>query len=173
VLLPPLPPLAPRRAWPVLKILLGCLALAMGSCVGCMVIGARASAQGAPLAAEAFRSFAQPWDAAVLVQRSSPELLATFPEEKARAYVAFVQARLGQLKRCGEIKRGQWTSNLGPQGLTVLATYFADCEFEKAPGQMTIQLIRRGENWQVNGIFLNSDVLMTDQPPASTGGSAK
>lgn len=171
-LLSPLPPLPQRRGWPVLKILLGCLLLGMSSCIGCMVIGARAAKQGAPLAAEAFRSFAQPWDADVLIKRSSPELLATLPADKARAYVSFVHARLGHLKQCGGVQQGQWTSHVGPQGLTVLATYFAECEFERASGRMTIQLVRRGEEWQVNGVFLNSDALMTDQPPAPTKGES-
>ena len=158
----------------MLKVLLGLVALGMSSCVGCMVIGARAAKQGVPVAAEAFRSFAQPWDADVLINRSSPELSAILPAAKARAYVAFVGARLGHLRACNPLQQGQWTSHVGPKGLTVVATYFADCQFERAPGRVTIQLIRRGQGWQVNGVFLNSDALMTDQPASPpTGISAK
>jgi hypothetical protein len=90
------------------------------------------------------------------------------PPDKMRAYVAFAAGRLGDLKQCGPIQQGQWTSHVGTMGFVVLGTYFADCEFQKAAGRVTLQLIRRGQTWQVNTIFLNADALLTDQPPPRT-----
>ena len=140
--------------------------LSMASCVGCLVVGARAAKEGAPYVSAAIRAVAQPWDPEALITRSSPELLAMMPGDKTRTFVAFARTRLGDLKECSPVQEGQWTSNVGTRGFAVWATYFADCEFERAAGRVTMQVVRRHGQWKVIGFFLNSDALMTDPSPS-------
>jgi hypothetical protein len=87
------------------------------------------------------------------------------PPDKLRTFIAFAGKRLGDLKECTPVQQAQWTSHVGTQGFVVLATYIDDCEFEKASGRVTMQLVRHGGTWQVNGFFLNSDALMSDPGP--------
>jgi hypothetical protein len=87
------------------------------------------------------------------------------PPDKLRTFIAFAAKRLGNLKECTPVQQDQWMSHVGTRGFLVLATYVDDCEFEKASGRVTMQLVRRGGTWQVNGFFLNSDALMGDPGP--------
>jgi hypothetical protein len=176
-LLPPLPPYsAPDRTRPrplVIATLIA-VSLCMSSCVGCLVIGSRASGQGLPYAAAAIRSITKPWDPEALISRSSPALRKTMPPEKMRTVIAFAGRRLGDLKECTPVQKAQWTSYVGTEGFLVFATYVDDCEFEKASGSVTMQLVRRGGTWQVNGFFLNSDALMGDPvTPSESVGATK
>jgi hypothetical protein len=140
--------------------------LSMASCVGCLVVGARAAKEGVPYVSETIRAVAKPWDPEALISRSSPEFLGVMPGEKTRSFIAFVRTRLGDLKECTSVQEGQWISNLSTRGFAVLATYFADCQFDKAAARVTLQVVRRHGQWKVNGFFLNSDALMSDPSPS-------
>ena len=156
------------RSWrrKLLAAVIIVLLLSTASCVGCLVIGARAAKEGAPYVSATIRAVAQPWDSEALIIRSSPELLDKMPGDKLRTFVAFARTRLGDLKECTPIQQGQWLSNASTRGFAVWATYFADCEFEKAPGRVTMQVVRRHGQWKVFGFFLNSDALMSDPSPS-------
>jgi len=173
-LLPPLPPYSAAertRARPLVVATMIAVTLCMSSCVGCFVMGSRTAGQGLPYAAAAIRSIAKPWDPEALIARSSPELRRAMPPDKVRTFIAFAGRRLGDLKECTPVQQAQWTSHVGTHGFLVLATYIDDCEFEKASGRVTMQLVRHGGTWQVNGFFLNSDALMGDPapPPGDVG----
>lgn len=161
------PPAAPGSRRGLRRILivavLGFLG-SCGSCVGCFVVGSRASTEGAAFARETIVLVSQPWNAEALVSRAAPELLQTTSREKLVDFVAFISRRLGPLRAAGPMQNGQWRVYVGTKGPAVFTSHFSDCEFERGPGRVTVQLVRRGDTWQVLSFHINSDLLMKDDP---------
>src|SRR5262249_2343964 len=156
--LPPVhsPSRRPRR---VLLVVIVCFTLASASCVGCLAAGYRASVRGVDYVTAELPHITQPWSATALIERASPGYLDAMPEAKIRLFISFVEARLGPLKKMGDVNRGPWQSFIGTQGFFVLSSESVDCTFEKASAQVTLVLIWRGDRWQIQGFHLNSDAL--------------
>ena len=74
--------------------------------------------------------------------------------------MTWMEARLGPLKSQPKFQDGGWNSFFGTKGFVVTSVHFADCEFEKGPGRVTITLVRAGGTWRINGFHVNSDALM-------------
>ena len=67
---------------------------------------------------------------------------------------------LGPLKGVPKVLDGGWRNFLGTNGFVVTAVYFADCEFEKGSGRVTLTLVRTGGVWRINGLHVNSEALL-------------
>jgi hypothetical protein len=125
-----------------------------------MTVGARASTEGADYASASLIAIAKPWSSKELIERASPQLLKVSPPAKLEAFIGFINARLGSLKTPGALQTGPWQVFAGTQGLQVTTTHFADCEFEKGPGRVSFQLVRRRGVWAIEGFHVNADALM-------------
>ena len=152
---------APKRRGihPVLKVLLVILLLAATSCGGCFVAGYQAQAEGRIYAKTALPAIARSWSIDALVERGSPDLLSN-PREKLVDLFTWLSARLGPLKDEPKFQDGGWRNFLGTKGFVVTAVYFADCEFEKGSGRVTLTLVRTDGVWRINGFHVNSEALM-------------
>ena len=152
-----------KTLWWVLAGGVVLLVLTGSSCVGCVMVGSRASKKGAAFAAETIQQVAGPWNADRLLAVASPEFLQTMPREKVPLFVSFISRRLGTVTKVGEIQDGPWRVYVGSTGPAVFTWHYSDCEFERGPARVTLQLVRRAGKWQVAGLFLNSDLLMQDR----------
>jgi hypothetical protein len=135
-----------------------------GSCIGCFVVGTQAVSEGSEFATATIRLVAQPWNPEALVSRAAPELLQVTPADKLNDFVRFVARRLGPLESLGPVQNGQWRVFMGITGPAVYSWHFSDCQFERGPGRITMQLVKRGGAWQVLTFNVNSDLLMKDEP---------
>lgn len=141
--------------------------IALGaSCAGCAIVGTRASSEGSRFTAATVSSLGKSWDAEFIIDRASPEMLAVTPPEKLRAFVRFVAGRLGSLKTCQDVQSGPWQVFVGTAGASVFTSHYCDCRFERGPGRVSLQLVRRAGIWKVMRVDLNSDLLLTE-PPSS------
>jgi hypothetical protein len=149
--------------WLAIAVLVGSLGTC-GSCVGCFVVGTQALADGSEFAASTIRAVAQPWSADALASRAAPELLQGTPVDKLKEFIGFVARRLGPLKSPGTVQNGEWRVFMAVTGPAVYTWHFSDCQFERGPGRITMQLVKRRGAWQVLTFNVNSDLLMKDEP---------
>ena len=126
---------------------------------GCFVAGYQAQAEGRIYAKASLPAIARSWSIDALVERAGPELLST-PREKLVDLLTWMSARLGPLKGEAKFQDGGWRNFLGTKGFVVTAVYFADCEFEKGSGRVTLTLVRMGGAWKIAGFHVNSEALM-------------
>ena len=73
--------------------------------------------------------------------------------------IGWFDRRLGGLTSCEPVQVDNWRTYAGTSGVVVVATYRADCQFDRGKGRVTLQLIRR-DRWRIQGIHVNSDSLM-------------
>ena len=151
--------LSGRRRWALVGAMI-VLSLT-ASWVGCAVVGRGSSADGAKFAQGTIAVIATDWNADALIALASPELLQSTPPDKLRAFIAFVGGRLGSLKSCQDVQNGPWQLFLGSAGLSAVTWHYSDCQFEKGPGRITLQLVRRSGAWRVVTINVNSDLLIS------------
>jgi hypothetical protein len=130
------------------------------SCGGCFVAGYRAHAEGRTYAAAALPMITQPWSVEALLERASPDLLAGGPRTKLVELISWMETRLGPLKGEPAFQDGGWNNHLGTKGFVLTSVHFADCEFEKGQGRVTLALVRSDGVWKINGFHVNSDALM-------------
>jgi len=163
--LPEVPALGPipwdrprRRPW--LRVLVTLFLLGGSSCVGCRVVGSRASAEGNQLADKLFPAISQPWNADAIAERATPEFLSTTSQGGLVTFVSFLAARLGPLKGRPSFQSATWRILVGTTGFTVTTVHVADCQFEKAPARITLTLVRQNGVWRINGLHANADALL-------------
>ena len=160
-------PSARPSGWRRVGLAVAVTALALGaSCGGCAIVGLRASAEGSTFAASTVSALGRNWNPESLIQRASPEMLMAMPPEKLRSFVQFVGGRLGLLKDCQDVQNGPWQVFVGTNGVSVFTSHYCDCRFERGPGRVSIQLVRRSGIWKLMRVDLNSDLLVTE-PPSS------
>lgn len=135
-----------------------------GSCVACFVVGTKAVSEGSEFAASTIRAVADPWNPDALVSRAAPEFLQVTPADKLDEFIRFIARRLGPLKGPGPIQDGQWQVFMGTTGPVVYTSHFSDCHFERGPGRISMQLVKRGGAWQVVTFNVQSDLLLKDEP---------
>jgi hypothetical protein len=131
-----------------------------GFCAACLVGGSRSSEEGVAVAAGLIERIGTQWSADALLDNAAPELLKATPEDKLRSFIAFVGKRLGPIKTCEPVQRGQWQTFAGTGGRAVFASYAQDCTFEHDRGRVTLRLVQRGHEWKVMSIHVNADALV-------------
>jgi hypothetical protein len=104
------------------------------------------------------------WDSRALLDRSSPELLATLksPEDTERLFVVF--RRQGPLQKLatptGTVSSGAFTGT----GSFTIGRYTADATFEHGSAQLRIQVRRSESGWKIDGFHVNSDLFLPPKP---------
>ncbi len=100
------------------------------------------------------------WNSRELMDRASPELIATASPEKIDKVFRAFSDRLGPLKTY-EGSRGQARVSVTPQtGKVSVASYVAEATFEKAKASIHVNLIMQDGKWQIMGFHVNSDALI-------------
>jgi len=135
-------------------------AVAASSSVAFTVVGSRVAEEGRAYAQDVLPRICQPWDAGAIADRATPELLASMSSEQLATFIAFLEKRLGPLRRPGAFQNMTWEVRVGTSGLSATTIQFADCEFEKAPARITLTLVRHDGVWLINGFHANSDELI-------------
>jgi hypothetical protein len=139
---------------------LGAGTITTGFCAACLVRGSRSSEEGVAVAAGLIEQIGTQWSADVLLDHAAPDFLKAMPEDKLRSFLAFVGTRLGPIKACEPVQRGQWQTFVGTGGRAVFASYAQDCSFEHDRGRVTLRLVKRGREWKVMSIHVNADALV-------------
>lgn len=100
------------------------------------------------------------WNSHELVDRATPELLASAKsrDEIDRLFVMFRQ--LGSLKHIDTPTGTVVSSAFTGSGTVTIGDYTAHAEFEKGQAIIKIQLRRVNETWKINGFRINSDVFL-------------
>jgi hypothetical protein len=100
------------------------------------------------------------WSSQELIDRATPELLATAKENDQldRLFVMFQQ--LGSLKHLDTPEGVVTSSAFTGEGAVTIGNYTAKAEFEKGPATIKIQLRRMNDAWKINGFRINSDVFL-------------
>ncbi len=101
------------------------------------------------------------WDEAELEKRGSPEFfnaIAANPNGLKTLFTA-CQNKLGKLT---SYKGATGSSNVSIMNghRTVTAAYVATAMFEKGYAKIRLKLIKHDNQWQVSGIYIESDALM-------------
>jgi hypothetical protein len=99
------------------------------------------------------------WDEKELLSRASPEFTqAVKDEELDKLYGMF--RRLGKLR---EYQGSEGQSNMSVNswsGRVVSAAYTARASFDAGPAVIKIALIKHGDNWQIYGFHIDSEVFL-------------
>ncbi|HZR69220.1 MAG TPA: hypothetical protein VFB01_09210 [Burkholderiales bacterium] len=107
----------------------------------------------------AIPALASGWDVQELQKRASPELFASTSSDQLRGLFGNFQ-RLGRLTKYSGANGEATISVTSKDGLTILAAYVADAEFEHGPARIELNLIRHDTKWQVLGLRIQSNLLL-------------
>jgi hypothetical protein len=149
----------PRR-W--LLISVTAVLVCSASCGGCAIVGFKASAEGAIVARQTIEAVARPWNPEKVLQVAAPEWLQVSPPAQSRKFIAFVASRLGTLKMCRDVQNGPWRVFFGFNGLATFTSHVVECDFERGPASITMQLVRRNSAWAMTTMRINSDLLVSN-----------
>ena len=103
------------------------------------------------------------WNSQELIDRATPDLIAAAQsrENIDRMFVMYQQ--LGSLKHLDTPSGGVRINSSTMNGTVTVANYTVQADFEKGPATISIQLLKMGDAWKINGFKINSNALL---PPA-------
>jgi hypothetical protein len=109
------------------------------------------------------------WNSKNLIDRATPELLSEVKsqEEWDRLFAAFQQ--LGSLRHLDQPKGSVFSGAFTKQGSYTIGNYTVQADFEKGSADISIQLLRVGTEWKINGFHINSDVFFPLQTKPQSG----
>jgi hypothetical protein len=110
------------------------------------------------------------WNPQNLIDRASPELLSSVKSREAwdRLFAFFRQ--LGSLKHLDPAKGAVISGAYSGQGMYTIGNYTVQAVFEKGSAVISVQLLRVGTTWKINGFHINSDAFLP--PKAQSQGAA-
>jgi hypothetical protein len=94
------------------------------------------------------------WDAKVLIENGSPELLETASVEEFDELMTSISTELGAFKKYGE-SQGEAGIHINNGQKTITAEYRAWAEYEKGVAQITIRGIKREDSWKILNFHVN------------------
>jgi len=107
------------------------------------------------------RPIVENWDEHALVARATPELMKEVksPDDLSRLFRYF--KTLGSLKSLqppvpGNVKSGTTMAD----GAYTVADYTVEGEFEKGSATISLQLLKEGDSWKINGFHVNSEAFL-------------
>lgn len=99
------------------------------------------------------------WDKQELLRRASPEFQQVVKEgEVDKLYIMF--RRLGNLHEYQGSEGQSDLSVTSQKGKVISATYTARANFDAAPAVIKVSLIKHGDEWQILGFHIDSDVFL-------------
>ena len=110
------------------------------------------------------------WNPQNLIDRASPELLSDVksPDEWSRLFALF--QKLGSLKHLDPPKGVVFSGAETGKGSYTVGNYTAKATFENGSAVISIQLLRAGTEWKINGFHINSEAFLP--PKAGSEGAA-
>jgi hypothetical protein len=103
------------------------------------------------------------WDDQELWSRASPEFMQATPKDKLDTFYTSLSHKLGKM-RAYQGSKGQASMNAtvlsSHSGEVISAAYTAHVIFDAGPADVKITLIKHGDEWQIKGFEINSDVLL-------------
>lgn len=99
------------------------------------------------------------WEIAEIQNRASPEF-------KAAVNDGDLEKLLRKFRRLGKFKayqgaKGQANMSVTTQnGKVISAAYIANAEFDSGPAEISLSLIKHGDQWQILGIRINSRLFL-------------
>jgi hypothetical protein len=99
------------------------------------------------------------WDEKELLSRASQEFMQVTDKEDLDKLFGFFR-KLGRMR---EYQGSEGQSNISfttEDGRRITAAYTAKASFEAGPAVIKITLIKHGEQWQIAGFRVNSDVFL-------------
>lgn len=111
---------------------------------------------------EAIPAIVGKWDIKEIQKRASPEFNeAVKPEDLEKLMRVF--RRLGSLKSYNGAKGDSTISITSQHGKVISATYIARADFSNGPAEITMSLIKHGDQWQLLGIHVDSEVFLEER----------
>lgn len=152
-----------KTVWIVLGIL---AVLGLACCGGVLLFGkgifnavASANDDADRYSKQVFERVAAEWDVAVLSAEGSPEFKEQVPQEDLKKMFELLKSKLGKFKSVGEFSATNTQAKTTNGDSMIVVTTNASAIFEKAPGQVTMEVIKRGETWKVLSFEVKSDAL--------------
>jgi hypothetical protein len=99
------------------------------------------------------------WNKQKLLECASPELLASTKNDDLDKLFSLFQ-KLGRLR---EYKGSAGDANVSvttQHGKVISANYVAKAEFDAGPAEINVALIKHGDNWQVLGFNVSSEIFL-------------
>ena len=105
------------------------------------------------------------WNSQNLLDRASTNLVAVLkPRQKLDQLFEMFQ-QLGSLKQLDTPKGSVVTTSFTGQGTHTVGNYTIQADFEKGPASISVQLLRVGNDWKINGFYIHSDVFLPAKAP--------
>ncbi len=99
------------------------------------------------------------WDEQELLKRASPEFMQAAPTNELDKF--FVMARrLGKLREYQGSEGQSYISVTTQNGKTITAKYSVNAVFDADPAVINIVLIKHGDQWQIEGFHVDSDLFL-------------
>ena len=99
------------------------------------------------------------WNSQELLDRATPELVATSKKNDEIDRIFAMFQRLGSFKHLDKPEGTVVSSAYTGTGTVTVGSYKAHAEFEKGEARIEIQLRRVGDTWKINGFRIFSDAL--------------
>ncbi len=152
-----------KTVWIVLGVL---AALGLACCGGMLFLGkglvgtvAKTNDEANQYAGRALQEIAKGWDIATMERHASKEFQQEVKKEDLQAILTTYKTKLGDLKSSEEFT----VSNIEAKSFNgdnfVLIKTKAHAVFDRGSGDVTFQVIRRGEDWKLLSISIESEAL--------------
>lgn len=148
-------------------ITLGVLAfLGLACCGGMFFLGkgvfqsvANANDDADRYSAQILPQIAQNWDYDVVQGVASPEFRDQVKEADLKAILSLYKEKLGAFKSVGEFTASNTQAKSNNGDTMLIVTTNATAQFEKGAGSVRLEVIKRGEDWKLLAIEIESEAL--------------
>ena len=103
------------------------------------------------------------WDDKALWSRASPKFMQATPKNKLDSFFTNFSHKFGKMQAYQGSKGTTYMNDtvlLSHSGEVITAVYTAHVVFDAGPADVKVTLIRHGDEWQIEGFNINSDVLL-------------
>ena len=152
-----------KPVWIVLGVL---AALGLACCGGLLFVGkglfnsvAKTNDEADRYSAQFLSELGKNWEASVVEKHASKEFREQVSKKDLQTVLLLYKTKLGPLKTSGEFSASNIRAESTTNDKYVLVTTRADADFEKGPGKVQFEVIRRGEKWQVLSFEIVSNAL--------------
>jgi len=152
-----------KTVWIVLGIL---AVLGLACCGGVFLFGkgifsavANTNDDADRYSKQVFEKVAADWDVALLTGEGSPEFKEQVSQEALKNMFELLKTKLGKFKSVGEFIATNTQAKTNNGDSMIVVTTHASAVFEKAPGDVTMEVIKRGGTWKVLSFEVKSEAL--------------
>ena len=99
------------------------------------------------------------WNQKELLDRASPEFMQLVTQQNLDQMFRWFSS-VGRLQKCAPAEGQSLMSVTSQNGKTISAKYISKAQFEKGEGNITLLLIKHGDQWQIAGFDFHSPQLV-------------